>query len=172
MLKPQDLLVAIGVALIGRDAWTYEALASKLGLSVSEAHAAVKRAQGAGLLLGREANRRALLEFIEHGARYAFFTKRGPVVRGMPTGVGAPPLRDHFQATEVPVWPSASGTARGYALAPLYRTVPEAAKEDSALYEALALVDAVRDGGARERALAMNELRSSLGRSTLVSGRG
>ena len=170
-MKPQDLLVAIGLALIGRETWTYEDLAAKLGLSVSEAHAAVKRAQGAGLVLGREANRRALLEFIEHGARYAFFTKRGPVVRGIPTGVGAPPLRHLFQTSEFPVWPCASGTARGYALAPLYRTAPEAATADPRLYEVLALVDAVRDGGTRERALAMKELRTSLGHSTRASDR-
>src|SRR5690606_6872042 len=114
MLKPQDLLVAIGLTLIGGDGWTYEGIASKLGLSVSEAHAAVKRAQGAGLLVGREVNRRALLEFLEHGVRFAFYTERGPVVRGVPTGVGAQPLRDQFQVSEVPVWPTANGTVRGY----------------------------------------------------------
>lgn len=172
MLKPQDLLVAIGIALVGRDAWTYEGVASKLGISASEAHAAVKRAQGATLLLGREVDRRALLEFLEHGVRYAFYVERGPVVRGVPTGVGAPPLRDRFQATEIPVWPSAGGTARGYALAPLYRSVPAAAEADRGLYEVLALVDAIRDGGTRERTIAMEELRSRLGRPIPTTDRG
>lgn len=172
MLKPQDLLVAIGVALVGRDEWTYEGIASKLGISVSEAHAAVKRAQGAGLLMGRAVNRRPLLEFLEHGVRYAFYVERGPVVRGVPTGVGAPPLRGRFQVSEIPVWPSAGGTARGYALAPLYRSVPAVAEADRSLYEVLALVDAMRDGGTRERAMAMEELRTRLGRSTPVNDRG
>lgn len=161
--------MVIGVALIGPHEWTYEGVASKLGISVSEAHAAVKRAQGAGLLLGREVNRRALLEFIEHGVRYVFYAERGPVVRGMPTAVGAPPLRDRFRSSDVPVWPTASGTTRGYALAPLYRSVPAAAEADRGLYEVLALVDAIRDGGTRERVMAMEELRSSLGRSTPAS---
>lgn len=164
--------MAIAVALIGRDEWTYEGIASKLGISVSEAHAAAKRAQGAGLLLGREVNRRALLEFIEHGIRYVFYAERGPVVRGMPTGVGASPLRGHFQASEVPVWPMARGTVRGYALAPLYRSVPAAAEADRDLYEVLALVDAIRDGGTRERSMAMEELRSRLGRSAPTSDHG
>ncbi len=52
---------------------------------------------------------------------------------------------------------------RGYAFAPLYRTVPEAALRDPALYELLALVDAIRDGRARERNLAQKALEKRLG---------
>ena len=37
---------------------------------------------------------------------------------------------------------------------PLYRKVPEAALRDSELYELLALVDAIRDGRARDRRIA------------------
>lgn len=164
--------MTIGVALTGRDAWTYDGVSSRLGISVSEVHAAVRRAQGAGLLVGREVNRRALLEFIEHGVRYAFYAERGSVVRGMPTGIGAPPLHGRFQASEAPVWPTSSGTARGYALAPLYRSVPAAAEVDEGLYEVLALIDAVRDGGTRERALAVEELRSRLAHSSPTSDHG
>lgn len=47
---------------------------------------------------------------------------------------------------------------RGYALSPLYRSVPKAVERDPRLYELLALVDAVRDGRARERELAVKEL--------------
>ena len=43
-------------------------------------------------------------------------------------------------------------------LGPLYRTVPAAALRDPILYELLALVDALRDGRARERQLAAQEL--------------
>ena len=42
ILKHQDLLATIGVALIGGENWTYKGIASRLGISVSEAHAAVK----------------------------------------------------------------------------------------------------------------------------------
>jgi hypothetical protein len=47
-------------------------------------------------------------------------------------------------------------------LAPLSKTVPEAAKLDSLLYERLALIDAIRDGRACERNLAEKELKNSL----------
>ena len=51
---------------------------------------------------------------------------------------------------------------RGLAFAPLYPSVPAAALQDSRLYELLALVDAIRDGRARERKFAAKELESRL----------
>ena len=56
------------------------------------------------------------------------------------------------------MWPFKSGTVRGMAFYPLYPTVPEAASRNPALYELLALFDAVRGGSARERALALELL--------------
>ena len=50
-LKPQDLLVALKLVAWGDQRWTYARLAQELGLSASEAHAAVKRGLQAGLLL-------------------------------------------------------------------------------------------------------------------------
>jgi len=91
MLRPQDLAVAAVLALPDIGAWTYDSLAVRLELSVSEAHAAVKRARLAGLVRGRAVDRRALLEFLEHGARYAYYASRGAPTRGVPTGVLAPP---------------------------------------------------------------------------------
>jgi hypothetical protein len=41
---------------------------------------------------------------------------------------------------------------------PLYKRAPEAALKDEDLYQLLALVDAIRDGSARERELAKREL--------------
>ena len=165
MLKPQDLVVALALAVsFGTDYdWTFAGVAARTGISVSEVHAAVQRLESAGLLLDRAVNRASLLELLEHGVRYIFYAQRGSPTRGVPTGVGAPPLRDRFQTADIPVWPSEHGTARGYALAPLYRTVPDVTHRDVELYEALALVDAIRDGGARERRAAMEELRQRLG---------
>jgi len=45
---------------------------------------------------------------------------------------------------------------------PLHKNVPQAALEDAKLYELLALVDALRDGRARERELAGHELKRRL----------
>jgi len=50
-LKPQDFLVALKLVALGAERWTYARLAQELGLSASEAHAAVKRGLQAGLLL-------------------------------------------------------------------------------------------------------------------------
>lgn len=128
-------------------------------------------AVAAGLVRGRAVDRRALLTFLEHGARYAYYANRGAPTRGVATGVLAPPLNALVSADEGPVWPSPEGTTRGYALAPLYRTAPVAAQRDQAVHEVLALVDALREGGARERELAMRELRQRLEPSPRASGR-
>ena len=58
---------------------------------------------------------------------------------------------------------------RGYAFSPLYPSVPAAALQDSRLYELLALVDAIRDGRARERNLAAKELEARLDAVTAVT---
>jgi hypothetical protein len=78
----------------------------------------------------------------------------------MPTSHAAEPLNKLIMqsANPVPVWPHKDGTVRGVAFYPLYTTVPEAAKNNLDLYELLALVDAVRGGSMRERALAIAEL--------------
>jgi len=60
------------------------------------------------------------------------------------------------------VWPYAEGAIRGEEFEPLYPSVPFAAQRDPKLYELLALVDAIRDGRARERSLAAKELESRL----------
>lgn len=54
-LKPQDFLVALKLVAWGAQRWTYARLAQELGLSASEAHAAVKRGLLAGLLLQNRA---------------------------------------------------------------------------------------------------------------------
>jgi hypothetical protein len=171
MLRPQDLAVAAVLALPDMGAWTYASLAIRLELSTSEAHGAVKRAELAGLVRGRAVDRRALFEFLEHGVRYAFFPVRGAPTRGVATGILAPPLDRLMSAAEGPVWPSAAGNARGYALSPLYRTAPAAAARDPRVHEVLALIDALRDGGPRERTLAMRELRVRCEARSIVGDR-
>lgn len=172
MLRPQDLAVAVVLALPDMSAWTYTSLALRLELSASEAHAAVKRTGMAGLVRGRAVDRRALLEFLEHGVRYAFYAIRGAPTRGIATGVLAPPLNALIAAKEGPVWPNADGGTRGYALEPLYRTAPTAARRDATVHEVLALIDALREGGVRERELGMRELRLRLEGPAGIAGSG
>ena len=166
-LKPQDVLVTLKlVAQDGAD-WSYPKLAVDLSMSASEVHSSVRRATKAGLLQGDERHapiKRALVEFLVHGLKYVFPAERGRMTRGTPTSHAALPLRRHVAATDEPppVWPDAEGDARGEELTPLYRSAPKAARADARLYELLALVDAIRGGRARERELAIKELRSRL----------
>jgi len=158
-LKSHDLVAALKLAV--GPPLTYPRLAEALGLSLSEAHGAVKRSQAAGLLLAdRQPNRPAILEFAIHGARYAFPAVRGGMTRGMPTAHAAPPLVDLIvQDTDpVPVWPDPHGETRGTSFKPLYRGAPKAALADAKLYECLSLIDALRGGRARERNLAKEHL--------------
>ena len=166
MLKPQDALVLLKLVVAAGAVWTYPSLAESLGMSASEVHAAVGRAKRAGLYdeHRRAPNRKALVEFLVHGLRYVFPAERGPLTRGLPTAHAAPPLNEKIQGNgePPPVWPDAEGTVRGEELRPLYRSVPGAARRDPALYELLALVDAIRSGRARERKLAVTELEARL----------
>lgn len=159
-LKSQDVVVALKIALSADAAPTFSQLGRMLRMSASEVHGAAQRAitsrlldQASGSL---RANKSSLHEFLLHGVRYAFPAVEGPVTRGMPTGVSAPALRAHFeQSNAMPlVWPDAHGQERGQSICPLYPTVPAACQEDAQLYEALAALDAVRGGAARERELA------------------
>jgi hypothetical protein len=54
-LKPQDFLVSLKLVAWGEQRWTYARLAQELGISVSEAHACIKRGLLAGLLLPNRA---------------------------------------------------------------------------------------------------------------------
>ena len=121
------------------------------------------RARAARLIHGPEledrVNVKALEEFLVHGIKYAFPAEKGGMTRGMPTASAAEPLSLKMtQEDPVPVWPFEQGSRRGYAFSPLYRRAPQAALKDHDLYELLALVDALRDGGARERELAKRAL--------------
>ena len=207
-LKPQDFLVALKLLALGKRHWTYAGLAHELGLSASEAHAAIQRGMAAGLLtdasvaraylphkpaaalVAREArarasgayamvapkkaapartsldsaavvNRHNLAEFALHGAKYAFAPERLPVGAGVPTSHAAPAFAGIFaQGHEPLVWPDAHGTVRGEGLLPLHPCVPGAALRDAALYELLALFDALRAGRARERGMAATRLQT------------
>ena len=160
-LKPQDMVIALKMIAAGDIRWTYVQFSYELFISASEINAGIKRLAQSGLvILNHEGNnsqptivRNALIEFLVHGVKYAFPPVRGELTRGMPTAYAAPPLTKSIIRSKdpPPVWPDKDSNVRGYSFAPLYRTVPKAAKQDQKLYELLALVDAIRDGRARER---------------------
>jgi len=154
--------------LVVRDGseWSYPALSHELSMSSSEVHAGVKRAAAARLMdMQRKIPVKSnLLEFLIHGVKYAYPPDRGGLARGIPTGYAAPPLKTLIiQLDEPPpVWPDPEGPVRGYEFSPLFSAVPAACKVDPKLYEVLALVDAIRDGRAREREIAVKEIQSRI----------
>jgi hypothetical protein len=166
ILKPQDIVILLKLIILGNRSWSYSTLAHELAMSPSEVHSGIKRAVTARLF---DAQRnvpitRALQEFLVHGVKYVFPPDRGHLTRGIPTSYAAPPLNSLLAQSEEPppVWPDPEGTVRGYEYSPLYRSVPKAVSGDNALYELLALVDAIRDGRARERELAVKLLTERL----------
>jgi hypothetical protein len=175
-IKPQDLLVVLKIVARAGEAWNYNNLAVELSMSPAEVHQGVRRATAAGLLFkdprakdsrsGRAylPNKAAIAEFLLHGIRYVFVPELGGETRGMPTAHAAPPLNGKIVQADTlpPVWPSTDGKVRGLAFSPLYRSAPQAAGRDPALYELLALVDALRAGRARERELAGKEIERRL----------
>jgi DNA-binding Lrp family transcriptional regulator len=158
MLKAQDIVVLLKVA-IAPPGWSFADLAEQLGMSASAVHRSLRRATDSGLYDSRrrQVKQRELKEFLAHGVRYVFPAVRHGEARGMPTAWGAEPLASELSSSgpSDPVWPDALGIARGIALIPLYPNVPGAAARDGALYRLLAVVDAIRVGGARERSLAV-----------------
>jgi hypothetical protein len=216
-LKPQDVFVLLKLCIDPGASTTLASLGAQLGMSASEIHGAMNRAASATLLDREERRPRVgpLLEFLEHGIRYVFISRRGEITRGVPTAHSAPPLVDllmqaptyqaglltqmygrphaepatptesdvvkmsalddaHKPGTPGPlartylnrepplVWPHPEGEVRGESLEPLYPSAVDAARRDAKLYELLALLDALRVGRARDKALAIDQLKKRL----------
>lgn len=180
MMKSQDIVILLklaGALEVGgqsqraNNALSVRGLEAALGISKSEVSASLRRSLASGLAIkDRDGShvrpvRRHLVQFLIHGLRFVFPARQGAMTRGIPTAFAAPMLEGRLisAAPFVCVWPSAHGEVIGQALEPLYPSVPEAALNDPWLYEVLALIDAVRIGGARENALAGDLLKARLG---------
>lgn len=167
-LKPQDLALAFKLALLRGERLSYKELGQQMRLSQFEAHAATKRLLAARLVYEVEGVIRPVMAafqaYILYGAPYTFPPVRGEMTIGFPTAYGVSPLKEKvlFADENPPVWPNPEGTHRGVTLQPLYPNLPLAAQDDIALYELLALFDALRIGQARERELAAALLRELL----------
>ncbi|NCU33489.1 MAG: hypothetical protein EOM23_11305 [Candidatus Moranbacteria bacterium] len=164
-MSPHDIVILLKIVSYGNEHWFQQSLAESLGISQSEVSKSLQRSKYAGLVdqSGKLVMKMALMDFLQYGLRYVFPQKPGPVVRGMPTSHSAPPLNAEIQASEAYVWPYAKGTQRGHSIMPLYGSVPEAALKDKHLYELLALTDALRVGRARERNIAVLEIKKRFG---------
>jgi len=142
------------------------ALSSSTGISKSEISLALQRCREVNLakddreLAIPRVNKSALFNFIIHGIRVVFPAKIEKLSRGIATSFAAPVFRKKIMTAgdTIFVWPDAHGKTKGQSLFPLYKSVTYAVRQDALLYELLALIDAIRIGGARERNLAKGML--------------
>lgn len=163
-MKPQDIVLLLKIISENNPKWEQKPMAEALEMSQSEISESVARSKFAGLLdvKGKSVMRYAFMEFLEHGIAYVFPQQPGAMVRGIVTAHSAFPLKEIILSNEVYVWPFGKGTDRGFAIDPLYSSVPKAVLKDAYLHELLALVDAIRVGRAREKELAIQELRKRI----------
>jgi hypothetical protein len=165
-MRPQDVVVLLKLSTMKTEKWRVQDIAGALQISASEVSESIQRSKQARLVAEnkRTIYAASFLEFLIYGLKYVFPVAPGSVVRGIPTAHSAPPLNQTIVAsnTDNYVWASSKGSIRGQAIIPLYKTVPTIALEDQALYELLALVDAIRVGKAREVKLAIEELEKRL----------
>ena len=163
-MRPHDIVVLLKIAAKKDKPWLMKDLSFELGISASEISESLNRSALAGLISKDKTRlmKLAILDFLEHGLRYVYPQLPGGKTRGVPTAHSAPPLNNEIVSSEAYVWPYGEGTVRGQSIEPLHPKVPEACLKDPVLYEYLALSDALRVGKAREKTLAIEELKKRL----------
>ena len=148
-----------------RQAGALAQLSAELGVVPSQVHASLARLECAGLVRPgtRAANRHALAEFVEDGVRYAFPARVGERAIGVPTGIP----RIDWQSTSPRTTPSYGPHPRPtvpFVDCLLHRSTPVPsifASNRRRPIKLVALVDALRVGSARERALAKQHLHNA-----------
>jgi hypothetical protein len=175
MLKPQDIVILLKILSTKTDKeLSQNKLAMLLCMSPSEINAGIKRLMLSGLLaLVSKKGKTTILpikvaceECLIVGVKYFFPAEIGTYTRGIATSYAIPAFRKYLLlgADPIPVWPCAGGEKRGFALKPLYRSVPDSLIKypDELFHELLALVDAIRSGRTRERTIATKLLKERL----------
>ncbi len=163
-IRPHDIAILLKILVKEESQWLMKELAEELSISPGEVSESLNRSAFAGLLKPnkKEVMKSALLEFMQYGLRYVYPQQPGAIVRGIATAYSAHPLAELITAEEPIVWPYAKGTTRGQALEPLYTGAVEACLKDPKLYELMALADVLRMGKAREKAIAIDELKKRI----------
>lgn len=105
----------------------------------------------------------ALLKFLDGGVPYDTVPAAAAGdSRKVPTADAAGVVGEGFSTTVPVVWPNVEGRVRGASVVPLYDGVAATAAPNAALYDPLALVDAVRLGRVRERTRAKQVLQERI----------
>lgn len=164
VMSPVDVVVLLKIITYATASWKQEQVAAALHISQSEVSKSLVRSKYAGLIdpQGKKVMTLAFMEFLQFGIKYVFPQRPGAIVRGLATAHSAAPLNDSIKSEEYYVWPSGKGNLRGQSITPLYPSVVDAVQNDKPLHELLALVDAIRVGRAREKEIAIKELKSRI----------
>ncbi len=162
-LQAVDLFVILKLAALRDPSAPASIVAEQTGLSNDAVALSLHRLGAMGLLKEegehRRINKLALRKCLEDAVRWIAPAELGGLEVGLPTAHSAPPLAAKLIGDDDPmVIPLPQGPARGRAVTPLHPLAPGAAARDPKLYALLALVDALRIGGAREREVAAKEL--------------
>lgn len=163
-MRPQDIVVLIKIILLEGQEWQFQDIARAIYISPAEVSESVNRSAFAGLINHerRKVFRNAFFEFLQFGMPYVFPQAPGPMTKGMATGHSHNYFKSSIVSNEMYVWPDPNGKDYGQAIEPLYNNQVKAAKEDSLLYEILAMLDVIRVGKNREKKVAVNYLRKLL----------
>lgn len=184
MLKPQDIVILLKMfSIISSENTKFgispsqNNLASRLCMSASEVNAGINRLCISGLLgqateqenVKRNVRlpiRPACEECLISGVKYFFPVQLGAYTKGIATSYAAPIFESYISVGNdpIPVWPYGEGDKRGFALKPLYSSVPYSLAQDPdpVFYELLVLIDAIRSGRARERNITIKLLRERI----------
>lgn len=161
MLKPQDTLIALKLWADYQQqlVMPLREAASLVGISVSEFSKGLQRLEVAKLVVARDGRRfverGALLEWLCYGVRYAYPVEQIGFGRGVATAWNCSLVTsDILPPTPAMVWQQPKGTIEGVMIAPIHVSAPLAASNNELMYQALALIDAVRLGKPRELAIA------------------
>lgn len=185
MLKPQDIVILLKIISMTtsvkdrpKESISQNKLATYLCMSVSEVNAGIQRLRLSGLL-GLETLvpiKAACEECLISGVKYFIPVETGAETPGIPTSYAAPIFKEQILMGKdsIPVWPyvvsehttykSEQVYKRGFALEPLYRSVPQSVTQypDWFFYDLLVLIDAIRSGRTRERNIAIKLLKDKI----------
>jgi len=167
VVNPADIYVLVGLSAFDRPTWTYRELGNQLDVPVPLVQRALKRSSDAGLYepTAKRVHLANFEEFLVHAVRFVAPARLGEVVPGVPAAWGAPPMSSLIVESAdalPPVWPLPSGRVRGQALRPLHESAVLAALQHPELAELLAVVDSLRAGDVRVRAVAADVARDLL----------
>jgi predicted transcriptional regulator len=163
-MRPQDIVIILKIAAKQNKNWYMKDLSHELGISASEVSESINRSIIAGLIFPdkKRLMKTAIIDFLQFGLPYVYPQQPGALVRGLATAHSASPLKNIIESEEAYVWPYGKGELRGQSIEPLYPNLPEACLKDEKFYELMALCDVLRVGRAREKIMAIEELKIRL----------